>query len=260
MNVDLSGCLEEMERRALLPDDRLAVICVGSVARGWANDSSDFDFHVITREYWQGTDAGALSVSLTPDSVPAVGVHVDDRRWEIKYWMDTHYDQMIAKVGWDRYEEGVASPKIFGATEELALERILSCLVLSGEEWVRRRREEIEASAFKAFATTRSLADADGSLEDALGQLAAGDTESAVLSARRALGHIVDALLESHGVYGYWQPKWRARRFRDASPKQLSFEEYWSLETMRDFDPAAPEGWVTQVVRLCHRLFPEIEV
>jgi hypothetical protein len=107
---------------------------------------------------------------------------------------------------------------------------------------------------------TRTLARADSFLEDAIGQLGAGDVESAVISAKMAFSHCVDALLESAGEYGFYTPKWRARRMRAVAPGAISFEDYWAIETMRGYDPADPGAWVSSVVRTCQRLSMKIEV
>ncbi|WP_328315970.1 nucleotidyltransferase domain-containing protein [Streptomyces sp. NBC_00388] len=260
MKASLNGCLEELERRELLPPDHLAVICVGSVARGWANEMSDYDFNVISRSSWQGDSTRTIPVPLRPDTVPAAVVYVDGRRWEVKYWQDTQVDQMLAKVTWDQFEEGNSTAKALIDAEELFLERLATCITLSGTSWVRARRQGLEGTAFRAFVTTRSLAEADEAVEDALGQLAANDTDSAVLSARKAFGHVVDALLESHGAFGSRTPKWRARRFREAQPKQLSYAEYWATETMSGFSPEEPGAWVTRVMEQCRDLSIEVEI
>lgn len=256
----LLGCLDGLASRSLLPADHLAVLCVGSVARGWANDSSDYDFNVIAHGPWYGPSTRVIPVPLWPDMVPAVVEHVNGRRWEIKYWLDVQVDQMLAKVAWERFEDGASTARPLTDAEELFLERLATCLTLSGTAWVRNRRQALGETAFRAFVTTRSLAEADSSIEDALGQLAADDIASAVLSARKAFGHVVDALLESHGAYGSRIPKWRARRFQEVRPRQLPYEDYWAIETMRDFDPEEPGNWVTRIVQQCRDLSIEVEI
>jgi hypothetical protein len=89
--------------------------------------------------------------------------------------------------------------------------------------------------------------------EDAVGMRANNDMNSAVLAARQALGFAVDALLASHGELET-QPKWRARRMREVLPSELSYDEYWDLETMRSYDKDAPERWVDEVLLLCQRI------
>ncbi|MEU3824009.1 hypothetical protein AB0F36_01645 [Streptomyces sp. NPDC029080] len=260
VKAGLLGCLEGLESLGLLPADHLAVMCVGSVARGWANDSSDYDFNVVTAGPWHGPAVRTIPVALRPGTVPAAVEYVDGRRWEIKYWLDAQVDQMLAKVSWERFGEHTVAADVLTGTEELFLERLATCLTLSGTSWVRVRRLGLDATAFRAFVTTRSLAEADASIEDALGQLAADDTDSAVLSARKAFGHVVDALLESHGAFGSRIPKWRARRFHEVRPAALSYEDYWAVETMRDLPQERPGDWVTRVVQLCRDLSIDVEI
>jgi hypothetical protein len=258
--AELAPIRADLEARGLLTGDPLAVVCVGSVARGWANPGSDVDLNVVTADPAELPQLQGLQVRLEPDVVPTLSTLALERPCELKYWTTGQIDQLLGQVSWDRFDAGGGTAKFLGDTEELCLERFATCVPLAGEEWVASTRRRLEESAFAAFATVRSLAGLDAAVEDALGQLAAGDAESAVLSARRALGHGVDALLESHGVFGSAQPKWRARRFRDAAPSELSFAEYWDLETMRDLDPARPGGWVERVVALCRRLSMEVEI
>lgn len=260
VKADLLSCLEGLDGLGLLPASHLAVMCVGSMARGWANDGSDYDFNVVTTGPWYGPAVRTIPVALRPGSVPAAVEHVAGRRWEIKYWLDIQVDQMLAKVSWERFEERTATADALTGTEELFLERLITCLTLSGTSWVRNRRLELGTTAFGAFMTARSLADADASIEDALGQLAADDIDSAVLSTRKAFGHVVDALLESHGTYGSRIPKWRARRFHEVRPQQLSYEEYWAVETMRDLTPSRPGDWVIRTVQLCRDLSIDVEI
>lgn len=260
MRANLSAVVAELDSRGLLPEDHLAVLCVGSVARGWANEKSDYDIYVVTGEYWANHQSRALPVSLRPHTVPTVSLEVAGRRWELKYWQDDQVDQMLAKVSWDSYEEGASSVKFLSDVEELCLERLLSCVPLAGTEWVDRRRRQLDESAFRAFVTTRSLAGLDSATEDVLGQLASDDTHSAVLSARRAVGHVIDALLESKGCYGSGQPKWRSRRFRDTAPPELSYDDYWALETMRGLDPEKPAQWARTVLETCNRLAMDVEI
>jgi hypothetical protein len=259
MRDGLTGCPEELERRGLLPDDPLCVLCVGSVPRGWANDMSDVDLCVVTRAPAAGKDLRTMPVPLSPDTVPTTTLHVDGRRWEVKYWVDAQVDQMLAKVSWAHFEADTTT-RVLSVMEELFLERLMTAWAFSGEEWLTARREQLGESAFGAFATTRSLAEADDAVEDALGQLMAGDVDSAVLSARKALGHAVDAAMESNGNYGSRTPKWRARRFHEDPPAQITFEEYWELETMRDFDPTAPDKWVHTVMTRSKDLILDVEI
>ncbi|WP_320777264.1 hypothetical protein [Streptomyces sp. CRN 30] len=260
MSAGLTGYLEEMDRRGLIPTDCLAVCCVGSVARGWSNNTSDYDFNIISSTAWVGEGTPAVSMPLRPGGVPAVALEVDGRRWEIKYWLDAQVTQMIDKVSWEQFEAGTSTSKVLTDAEKLFLEQMSTCLTLSGTTWTEACRRRVEESAFRAFVTTSSLAQADSSIEDASGQLTAGDHDSAVLSARQAFGHTVDALLESEGDFGSHTSKWRARRLRETRPRALSFEDYWALETMRSFDPDDPQAWVKLVIQRCRDLSMDVEI
>ena len=200
------------------------------------------------------------SVPLEPGSIPIHVTDVNGRRWELKYWSDGQIDQLLAKVSRKRFDrDGVTASSLFGI-EELFIERLLTCLPLRGHDWVAQRCQQIRDGAFQSCAVARSLAESDNAIEDALGQLAAGDLPSAVLSARNALGFTVDALLESLGVFGSRTPKWRARRFQEAAPAALSFERYWHLETMADLLPDRPQEWVLAVLSTCRELELEIQI
>lgn len=201
-----------------------------------------------------------IPVSLEPSVVPVVTIVVEGRRWELRYWLDRQVDQVLRKVDWEHFEAATDAVKVLLPTEELFLERLVDCLPLSGVAWVQRRRRELGATAFRALVTSRSLAEADDAVEDALGQLSSGDPESAVLSARKGFGHIVDAMLESAGNYGSHTPKWRARRFREVSPSLLSFDDYWRLETMRDLDLRDPRPWVERVCTVCKDLSLDVKI
>jgi hypothetical protein len=255
-----AGCLETLRSRSLVPASCQSAFVAGSAARGWANNASDYDIWFVSSQPWEGRTGTELRVPLDPPSVPTETTYSGGRRWELKYWLDAQVGQMLAKVSWDQYERGLVAGELLGETEEVFLDHLVTAVPLSGADWLRRRCRELNASAFRAFVVTRSLAWSDDGIEDAIGQLAQGDLESAVLSARKAFGHTIDALLESHGEYGYYAPKWRARRFRQVNPGIISFADYWDIETMRDLDPSAPGKWVEKVIAVCRNMTMDIEV
>ncbi|MET9052459.1 hypothetical protein GTY40_23395 [Streptomyces sp. SID8359] len=259
-SAGLTGCLEEMDRRGLIPDGCLAVCCVGPAARGWADEGGTYDFHVVSTGPWTGEGARALPVRLSPAEVPSLALSVAGRRWEITYWLEGQVRQVLAKVTRERFEGGGTAVGVLSDAEELFLERMSAPLALSGTEWAKECERRIGGSAFRALVTTRSLAAADRAIEDAGRRLAARDVPSAVLAARSALGHTVDALLESESDFGSRAPRRRARRLRETRPRALPFAEYWAMETMRSYDPARPEEWVTTVVQRCRDLAFEVEI
>lgn len=258
--LKLSAGLDAFAAHGALPPDCLAVCAVGSLARGWANSRSDYDFNVVAERQPRSEGARTIRVPLRTSTVPTRVLQVDGRRWELKYWTDAQVDEMLAKVTWDRFESGRSPADVLADDEELFLERLTTCVPLAGADWVAGRTEQLAGTAFRAFVTARSLAAADNCVDDALGQLDADDHLSAVLSAHKAWGHTVDALLESYGNYGSRIPKWRARRFQETAPSELGFADYWAIETMRDHDPSTPRPWIDRAVSSCRQLALEIEV
>jgi hypothetical protein len=251
--------LDQLAARGFLPAGYRSAFIVGSIARGWDNASSDLDIYVVSQEPWRSGTNGIEHMPLEPPEIATEVIHVDGQRWELKFWLDTQVGQMIDKVSWVSFESGTPSGQLLTAWEEEFLERLLTCRPLAGEDWVLQQRERIEASAFRAFVVTDCLSNADDCLEDVVGQLAAADVESALLSARLGFGYAVDALLASHGECGR-APKWRSRRMREVNPPALSFERYWAVETMRTFDPEDPRRWVEEVAGICKALSMEVEI
>jgi predicted nucleotidyltransferase len=255
-----AGLIDRLAARGLLPDEYLAVLLVGSAARGWDNSGSDYDFYIMTSESWRTDTCQAVALPLDPPTVWIDTVYDEGRRWELRYWLDSQVDQVFAKVSWAEFERDRIERQVLSVPEELLLARLTDGVLLAGKEWLAERRAQLDASAFRSLIVARSLAAADDSVEDALGQLNAGQVHSAVLAAKKALGHTVDALLEQHGEYGSHMSKWRPQRFRAARPAALSFQEYWELETMRTFDPQDPARWVNEVLTICQDISIKVAI
>jgi hypothetical protein len=250
--------LATLKERDLLPEETLAAYVVGSTARGWDNGRSDCDICVVlsAREVPKAQDQ--LPVPLDPPFVRSESFYEAGRRWEVTYWLDSQFDQMLAKVSWEAYEVEVIAGNVLTKREELALARLGNCLPLIDENWIENARRRLMDSAFRSFSVVRSLGDADIAVEDALGQMEAGDLHSATISARNAFGHAIDALLEGEGEFGGLS-KWRANRFKAAAPSLISFEEYWAVETMQAYDPADPRPWITDVLTICQDIAMRVE-
>ncbi len=251
MTAVFSGLIDTLELRGLLPNDGLAVVLAGSAARGWDNGSSDYDFYVVTTRSWVSETCQAVVIPLHPPTVPVEIVYHAGRRWELRYWLNSQIDQVFEKVSWTEFERDRTERQVLSPPEELLLARLTDCALLRGQDWLADRRARLAESAFRPIVVARSLAAADDSVEDAMGQLAAGQVHSAVLAAKQALGHTVDALLEQHGEYGSYLSKWRPQRFQAAHPAALGFDQYWDLETMRTYDPLNPGKWINDVLTIC---------
>lgn len=258
MTGTLPDCTEVLAGLKLIPATELSTFVVGSTARGWAHATSDVDVVVISDEPFVDDRAVTLELPLDPGSLPTVSFHHDGRRWEVKYWLDRQVDQLLGKVTWERLDEARTGDRLT-EVELLFLSRLRTCATVTGREWVRRQRERLDGSAFRSVLIMQALTKSDDAAEVAIGQLAAGETECAVLSARLAFGFAVDALLAGHGEYEM-NVKWRARRLRTVAPALLSFEDYWAVETMRDYRPEQPGRWVEQVVGFCKTVSLEVEM
>ncbi|OWA20931.1 hypothetical protein B9W61_26080 [Streptomyces sp. CS057] len=253
--------LAPLRERQLIPEGTRAAFIVGSVARGWNNPRSDYDIYLVSDPLHIAADAtDAIPVPLDPPVVSVEVFYAQDKRWEVKYWSDAQIDQLLAKVSWEAYEQGTVAGNVLTEVEELMLARLGHCVPLIGADWVEERCERLGRTAFRSFVIARSLGEADTYVEDALGQMEAGDLESAVLSARLAFGHAVDALLEGTGEFGSHQPKWRANRFKAAVPGVLTFDEYWAIETMQTYDNTDPRPWIKNVLALCQDIAMRVDV
>jgi hypothetical protein len=253
---DYAGCLDTLAERGVLPESLCAFVS-GSIVRGWGNPSSDLDFYVVTEDQWDGPMTVAAHVTLTPDSVPTQIEHVEGQRWDIEYWTGDQVRQCIDKVSWQEFENNVSAGNLLTMHEMDLLERIEYGIALSGGEWLESTRSALAESAIRSILAANDLQVCDVLVEDAVGQMDAGDIESAVLSSKMAFGRAIDALLAHHGELGH-SAKWRARRFRNSKQEVVSWGEYWDVETMRQFHDGPPQEWIESVLLLCRRISFEI--
>lgn len=261
MRVDVGRVMEVLRARHLVPDTCLALYAVGSAARGWSNRRSDLDLCLISTEPWFPPDSVEIPVPLRPSLFRRHTFHADNHVWDLTYWLDDHVEQMLTKISWAEFDQvRASSDDVLAPQEAVFLGRMAMCVPLVGEAWVARRRAEIDVSAFRSILVTRSLGAANLAIEDALGQMEIGDHDSAVLSARIAFDQTVDALLAERGEYESHIPKWRARRFRAADLRTLTFSSYWAIETMREFDHENPSKWISDVLTLCQDLALKVNI
>lgn len=252
-------CQQVLSARELLPRGVTAIAVVGSVARGWDTPASDLDLIVVSDSPFTHPGTRAQDVPLTPRTLPTMAFSHEGHRWEVKYWLDDQIDQVLAKVTWTAFGNELKAGDRLAELERILLERLLTCIPVTGEEWIKRRRDEIESSAFRSSMLVEALAKADNRIRAALGQLDAGDSQSAVVTARDAFGWAVMALMLDQGEYGSLG-KWRVRQYRAVATSLLPFDEYWSYETMRNYDPADPGSWVRGIADLCKRVSMEVEI
>jgi predicted nucleotidyltransferase len=249
---------EELARLGLVPASCRAIYATGSLVRGWGNSGSDLDLVVVLSEPWVGTPSPFDRIGREPDFVQLVKTDIQGRNCDIEFWQEALVERLLSKVSWPEFKKGQAQERQLMIYEINFLDRLAYALpVLDGdmlESWRARLRE----SAFRAMRVKYWLHEARHYNEDALGQLAADDVCSAVLSARLAFNSAVDAMLARYGELSQ-NAKWRARRFRAASPPALPFDTYWEIETMQKFNPAEPQRWVDYVIELVINLSRETQ-
>jgi hypothetical protein len=240
------------------PDDTVAAFLSGSLARGWGNETSDLDVLVISRDFFEGAEGERIHVALQPDTLGSARIFADGRRWDIQYWSQGQVEQLLNKVSWASYEDP-AMPWASAAPEEIAmLERLPYAVAAEGEDWIEDVRRDLLESGHRFVLVGMSLRMAGNYIEDAAGQMESGDMHSAVLATRLAFGHTVDAVQASLGQFGSTWPKWRARRMALVDSPDLSYEQYWAVETMEAFRQDDPAAWIDSTLQACRHLASEL--
>jgi predicted nucleotidyltransferase len=260
MTDDFAKVIDGLRDKDLLPETYESVFVSGSLVRGWGNSTSDVDVIVISKEAWPHRAGEVTHVALEPPTLQHESTFVDGRRWDVEYWTDAQFEQLLDKMSLARFERGEGIWQTLSIDEMTMLERLPYAIASGDTGWLDRRKEDLRNSAHRAVLVTQSLDKAGSYTEDAAGQLEAGDLESAVLTAKLAFDCAVDGLLASAGQFGSRWPKWRARRFRATNQSVLTFDEFWAVQTMRVFDPDEPAKWVEEVILLCRKISMEVDV
>ncbi|WP_327035182.1 nucleotidyltransferase domain-containing protein [Micromonospora ureilytica] len=259
MNQNFSEYVDVLREQNLLPSSTRCVFVTGSLARGWVHETSDIDLVVVSAEPFEDDRLAEITVVLEPDSLGLAAFTHEGRRGEVKYWLDTQVDQLFGKVSRKAFDEDQRIGSRLTEVEEFFLGRLGTCIPILGEDWLLRRQQDLQESAFQRFMIMQALNNSDRAADAAFGLLASGEADGAVLAARQAFGWSMEALLINHGEYSV-DMKWRPRRMRVAAPSLVSYEQYWSIETMREYSTQNPGEWVETVVDLCKELSMEIEV
>jgi hypothetical protein len=254
---------DEIKQVAQIPDDHLCVFLGGSHAIGGAHTRSDVDIYVVTREQIELTPredclVGFSAVALTPERLPVLLVLDEDPRWDVEFWTESQVQQLIGKFRAERFRDVLGSPP-FSDHEVEVVNRFLTGSPLSGVRWLRTVRGQILASDLKGMILRRLVAVAELRVDDALGQLAAGDVQTAVLCARAAFDNVVTALTAQAGDFSVKQHL-QALRMRKLEPAQLSWNDYWAWQTMARYSDANAEQWVRQLVDRCRDLILSVDL
>jgi hypothetical protein len=227
------------------------VFTAGSLVQGWGNVDSDVDLYVVCRQPAATPFFADLHMTrLAPPGIPVGVLIAVGRECDIELWTDDQVDQVLSKVTSAEQARSTSLLEGFSYFELDFLEKLSHGLPLLGADEFYGLRRRIEDSAWKNIQTCQALALADIYLADALGQLESGDEVSAVLSTKLAFGHAADAACYARGEYGR-NPKWRARRIRQAANPVLPFDRYWAVESMAGYDDEDKASWILGTVALC---------
>lgn len=260
---DFEAYLGKIDAMGMVPTDAVCVFTAGSLALGWGNATSDADYFAITAAPWTGETNGRNSTHSGDAPGLSMAVYVGKRRVDVEYWTETQIDQLIDNVSWEQYDMNKTLMELVTIHDFDVLQRIMHACPLRNSDWLAIRQERVNKSALRALAVARNFTYTDIFIEDCVGQLEAGDLRSAVISARLAFGYAIDALLFSvgGGVGGNTLAnKWRARHLAEVEQDVIAFDEYWAIETMRDYDDDDPAAWVERVVLACRQVCLEVSV
>ena len=216
----------------------------GSSARGWANPGSDVDVYVF------GCPEDRAEIVLGTDGHPNVDVHA---------LSDAKIESLFARISWDIVTSGKEFVDTFVESDWLMFERVHHAHVLTGHKLLAQYQERLARSAHRYMLVQEHFAYADARAEDCLGQLAAGDVDSAVLSGQTTFFRAVDGLLAAHGCYAA-SPKWRARAMQDAAPDLVSYDAFWKVVTMAELPFLGREAWSRQRVVEARDIMSRVDV
>lgn len=258
--IDPTVIARALREHGLRPADTIAVFASGSMVRGWHNPTSDLDVHVVTEQVYESSVGERAYVALEPNTLEHEQIFVDGRRWDVEYWSQSQVDQLLSKVSWESYADP-AAPWTKASRDEIGmLQRLPYAVEAVGDGWLEQIQNRLAKSAHRTILVGTSLRVADAFVEDAVGQLEAGDHHSAVLTARMAFQNTVDALQAQHGEFGSLWPKWRARRMSLVESPVLTYDQYWEVESMANYRSDDPVAWVTETLEACRRISMDLEV
>lgn len=254
--------LDQIPPAIQVPGDAVCVFVSGSLVAGWGHFASDVDLYVVTGAPAPITPAAELELGLSSRPVPVLtATGRQGLRYDVEYWTTRQVDDLFEAVGAGP-ANAAGTGHVLGSHIAYAdhdwFFRLSIGMPLLGDDWLQAAKERLAGAALPRILAAREFHEADGYIEDALGLLAAGDHESAVLAARLAFGHAVDGVLFARRSLAP-NVKWRYRKLAELTDPPLAPSEYWRLETARDLDLADPQPWVEQIVERCQSLMLEVD-
>lgn len=237
-----------------------AVFEGGSTVRGWSNQHSDLDLYAILPQVREPADGeftkipcGAAEGHFYRRALVGGAVEGD-----LQVWHRVQVESLVAAMHISAVHESRVVGIALTNYEVDFLGRLWHGRAVSGGDEVAHWQRRLHASDARQVMADRSLRLADNAVVDAVGQLEADDVRSATLAALRAHGHAVDAALAVCGEFSA-SGKWRARRVEEARPAQFTPDEYWAVETLRDYH-AQPVAWIENVLVICQNIAASVEL
>ncbi|WP_030816796.1 hypothetical protein [Streptomyces sp. NRRL F-2799] len=232
----------------------------GSTVRGWANRHSDRDLYAILPHAGEPTDGlfTKIPCGVADGHFYRRALEDADANSDLQIWRVEQVESLMSAMHISEVHENRTAGVALTNYEIDFLGRLWHGRAISGHDEVARWQRYLHTSDARQVMADRNLRLADNATEDAVGQWETGDVRSATLATLRAYGHAVDAALAMCGEFSA-SSKWRARRVEEARPAQMDLDEYWAVETMRDYHKD-PEAWVEDVLATCQTIAASIEL
>ncbi|UTT39882.1 hypothetical protein NMP99_00755 [Glutamicibacter mishrai] len=241
-------------------DSCIGSFAAGSIIQGWGNRDSDIDIYLIVESLPPDYSLDDVHTSRgIQGDVHVTSKELFGRKTDIEVWTIDQVMSVLDKMNVGESEYSSSLLLGFNYFELDFMEKLNHGRAIAGSLTVDQLKRKLKSSAWRDLLIEQALHLSDIYLEDALGQLDASDLRSAILSAKLAFGHSVDAVCINSGQIGH-SPKWRAKRMETISDSCMSFEDYWAIETMASYSPEQGERWATEVIRMCRKISANIPV
>ncbi|WP_159101454.1 nucleotidyltransferase domain-containing protein [Paenarthrobacter aurescens] len=249
LDVELENALLRVKLSLGDTEVPAAIYAAGSVTRGWGNKNSDLDIFVVTSNIHSQSNDKFAAVALT---LPSIRIRTleGDRRLDLEFWTPDQVDQLLGKFeGIDVFDSPQLTPRELGL-----LTKFSTGQALTSPAWLRTAQERLADSHFLTVISNALLNEGEGYIEDATGQLDAGHSECAVLSAQFAYEKTIDAFIASRGELVTGRGKWRPKLLRAVSDDENLYSTYWNIVTHARLHPGRPTQWVNSVLEECQHL------
>lgn len=253
---------KDISERKLLPSETVSVYVSGSSVAGWSHAMSDVDLYVITEKRIEiEAPSGFSTLRDEGVAIPIVADYLANGcRLDVEYWSQPAVNRLLRRIrAFQSQEIPTAGGIDLNYEERDFLYRLSIGIPISGELLFDNLKRQLIESDLHREIMKAELNEVDDYLEDTLGQLQSGDSESALLAVRLAFEKLVDSVLADLGDLCP-NPKWRAQRMKQYQPALLPWETYWKIETMQELEPSNPSTWIKKVFQLCRDVIMRLDI